>query len=126
MRKHKDTERHRRPEQSNMIRGQTTKLEEEFRCLALDCTAYFAVLVLCFCSFVFPIHFERELTMRMLFMVLSMLLVDDKIADRLWESSKVVDELVKAPDSDIPKDLLGKAECVAVIPGLKKAAFGVG
>ena len=64
--------------------------------------------------------------MRMLFMVLSMLLVDDKIADRLWESSKVVDELVKAPDSDIPQDLLRKAECVAVIPGLKKAAFGVG
>jgi len=62
----------------------------------------------------------------MLFMVLSMLLVDDKIADRLWESSKVVDELVKAPDSDIPQDLLRKAECVAVIPGLKKAAFGVG
>src|SRR5215831_19053854 len=62
----------------------------------------------------------------MLFMVLSMLLADDKIADRLWESSKVVDELVKAPDADIPTDLLKKAECVAVIPGLKKAAFGVG
>src|ERR1043165_2316864 len=52
--------------------------------------------------------------------------VDDKIADRLWESSKVVDELIKAPDSDIPKDLLRKAECVAVIPGLKKAALGFG
>jgi lipid-binding SYLF domain-containing protein len=51
---------------------------------------------------------------------------DDKIADRLWEASKVVDELVKAPDSDIPKDLLKKAECVAVIPGLKKAALGFG
>jgi lipid-binding SYLF domain-containing protein len=55
-----------------------------------------------------------------------MLLVDDKIADRLWESSKVVDELIKAPDSDIPLDLLKKAECVAVIPGLKKAALGIG
>src|SRR3989475_4390175 len=52
--------------------------------------------------------------------------IDDKIADRLWESSKVVDELIKAPDSDIPKDLLKKAECVAVVPGLKKAAFGFG
>src|SRR5262245_20155486 len=59
-------------------------------------------------------------------MILSMLLVDDKIADRLWESSKVVEELIKAPDSDIPKDLVRKAECVAVIPGLKKAAFGIG
>ena len=52
--------------------------------------------------------------------------IDDKIADRLWEASKVLDELVNAPDADIPKDLLKKAECVAVIPGLKKAAFGFG
>jgi len=59
-------------------------------------------------------------------MMLSLLVADDKIADRLWESSKVVDELVQAPDSDIPKDILRKAECVAVIPALKKAAFGFG
>src|SRR5215467_5974663 len=52
--------------------------------------------------------------------------VDDKVADRLYEASKVVDELVKAADSDIPKDLLKKAQCVAVIPGLKKAALGIG
>jgi hypothetical protein len=62
--------------------------------------------------------------MPVLFMILSMLLVDDKIADRLWESSKVVEELIKAPDADIPLDLLKKAECVAVIPGLKKARWG--
>jgi len=29
--------------------------------------------------------------------------IEDKIADRLWESSKVVDELIQAPDSEIPK-----------------------
>src|SRR5438128_10458511 len=52
--------------------------------------------------------------------------IDDKIADRLWEASKVVDELIKAPDSDIPRDLLKRATCVAVIPGLKKAALGFG
>jgi lipid-binding SYLF domain-containing protein len=64
--------------------------------------------------------------MRIALLVFSMLLVDEKIADRLWESSKVVDELVQAPDSDIPRDLLKKAECVGVIPGLKKAALGFG
>src|SRR5215831_6700949 len=64
--------------------------------------------------------------MRSLFMVIAMLLVDEKVADRLWESSKVVDELVKAPDSDISKDILRRAECIAVIPGLKKAALGFG
>jgi lipid-binding SYLF domain-containing protein len=64
--------------------------------------------------------------MRTLLVMFSMLLIDDKIADRLYESSKVIDELIKAPDSDVPKDLLRKAECVAVIPGLKKAALGFG
>src|SRR5438552_11528304 len=52
--------------------------------------------------------------------------IDDKIADRLWESSKVVDELIQAPDSEIPKPLLKRAQCVAVVPGLKKAALGFG
>ncbi len=52
--------------------------------------------------------------------------VDEKIADRLWEASKVVDELLNAPDSDVSKDLVKRAECVAVIPGMKKAAFGFG
>ena len=30
------------------------------------------------------------------------------------------------PDKGIPQDLLAKAQCVVVIPGLKKAAFVVG
>lgn len=64
--------------------------------------------------------------MRILVLALSFLMIDDKIADRLWEASKVVDELVKAPDSDIPRELFKRAECVAVIPGLKKAALGFG
>ena len=62
----------------------------------------------------------------MVLIALPAVAVDDKVADRLFEASKVVDELIKAPDSDIPKDLLKKAECVAVIPGLKKAALGIG
>src|SRR5580704_14972443 len=52
--------------------------------------------------------------------------LDDKVADRLWSSSTVLDELVKAPDGGIPKELLKRAECVAVIPDMKKAAIGVG
>jgi lipid-binding SYLF domain-containing protein len=64
--------------------------------------------------------------MAILLFVLPAGAIDDKIADRLWEASKVVDELIKAPDSGIPKDLLKRAQCVAVIPGLKKAALGFG
>jgi SH3 domain-containing YSC84-like protein 1 len=52
--------------------------------------------------------------------------LEDKVADRLWESARVIDELIKGPDSGIPKDLLKKANCVAVIPAVKKAAFGFG
>jgi lipid-binding SYLF domain-containing protein len=52
--------------------------------------------------------------------------IDDKIADRLWTSSKVLDELVNAPDGGVPADLMKRAECVAVIPGVKKAAIGFG
>jgi lipid-binding SYLF domain-containing protein len=37
-----------------------------------------------------------------------------------------LDELVNAPDAGVPKELLRRAECVAVIPAVKKAAFGVG
>jgi len=51
---------------------------------------------------------------------------DDKIADRLWESAKILDELTNAPDAGIPKELLKRAECVAVIPAVKKAALGIG
>ena len=52
--------------------------------------------------------------------------LDDKVADRLFESAKTLDELVNAPDGGIPADLLKKAECVAAIPAVKKAALGFG
>jgi lipid-binding SYLF domain-containing protein len=52
--------------------------------------------------------------------------LDDKVADRFWEAAKVMDESVKGPDAGIPKELLKKADCVAVIPAVKKAAFGFG
>jgi lipid-binding SYLF domain-containing protein len=52
--------------------------------------------------------------------------LSEKVADRLFEASKVLDELVNAPDGGIPKNLLHNAECVAVIPGVKKLALGFG
>ena len=38
----------------------------------------------------------------------------------------MLDELIKEPDAGIPKDLLKHAECVAVIPSVKKGALGFG
>jgi SH3 domain-containing YSC84-like protein 1 len=43
---------------------------------------------------------------------------------RLNESAVILDELRRAPD--VPDDLWEKAECVVVIPSMKKAAFIVG
>ena len=33
---------------------------------------------------------------------------------------------MSAPDKGIPRDLLDKAHCVVIVPGLKKAVFIVG
>ena len=48
-----------------------------------------------------------------------------KEEDRLRACATVLKEIVGIPD-DLPKDLLDKAECVIVFPGVKKVAVGVG
>ena len=45
---------------------------------------------------------------------------------RLTESATIITEMRTASDSGIPQDLWNKAECVVVIPSLKKAAFVFG
>jgi lipid-binding SYLF domain-containing protein len=47
-------------------------------------------------------------------------------AARLDVSATVLTEIMSTPDKSIPLDLLEKAHCIAVIPGLKKGAFIVG
>ena len=46
--------------------------------------------------------------------------------ERLAASAEVFQEVMSTPDKGIPQDLLAKAQCVIVVPGLKKAAFVVG
>jgi lipid-binding SYLF domain-containing protein len=50
----------------------------------------------------------------------------DTAAERLAESALVVKEIMAAPDKGIPADLLAKAKCVVIVPGLKKAGLVVG
>jgi lipid-binding SYLF domain-containing protein len=45
---------------------------------------------------------------------------------RLQEASAVVSEMMGMPDKGIPQSVLEKAQCIVVVPGLKKAAFIVG
>jgi len=42
---------------------------------------------------------------------------------RLRSAASVFHEMVSAPDKGIPRDLLEKAQCVIIVPGLKKAGF---
>src|ERR1700731_5387835 len=49
----------------------------------------------------------------------------NKEQKRLEECGVVMQEVLNIPDS-IPHDLLEKAECVIVVPSVKKLAFGIG
>src|SRR5947209_4569479 len=50
---------------------------------------------------------------------------DDREKDRVKDAGVVLKEILNIPD-DIPQDLLDKAECVIVLPSVKKGAFGIG
>ncbi len=47
-------------------------------------------------------------------------------AKRLDEAAAVLTENMSAPDKGIPQDLLNKAACIVIVPGLKKGAFVIG
>jgi SH3 domain-containing YSC84-like protein 1 len=50
---------------------------------------------------------------------------NEKEQDRVKDSGDVLKEILNIPEN-IPQDLLDKAECIIVLPSVKKAAFGVG
>jgi lipid-binding SYLF domain-containing protein len=47
-------------------------------------------------------------------------------AKRLSQAGVILTELRDAPDKGIPENLWSKAQCVVVIPSMKKAAYGSG
>ncbi len=49
-----------------------------------------------------------------------------KYQERLNDSTELLSEVMSAPDKSIPQDLLNKAACIVLVPGLKKGAFIVG
>jgi len=50
---------------------------------------------------------------------------DEREEDRVKDAGDVLKEILNIPD-DIPQDLLDKAECVVILPSVKKGAFGIG
>jgi lipid-binding SYLF domain-containing protein len=50
---------------------------------------------------------------------------NQKEQERVKDSGDVLKEILNIPD-DIPQDLLDKAECLVILPSVKKGAFGIG
>src|SRR5947207_10731207 len=48
------------------------------------------------------------------------------IAKRLNSSASVLDEIMGTPDKGIPKDILGDAKCIVVVPSMINIAVGIG
>jgi lipid-binding SYLF domain-containing protein len=46
-----------------------------------------------------------------------------KVDDRLDASADALTDMMRASDQGIPQDLIDKARCVVVVPGMKKAGF---
>jgi lipid-binding SYLF domain-containing protein len=46
--------------------------------------------------------------------------------DRLDTAATVINEIMAAPDKGVPEEILGSAQCVAVVPSLLKGGFVVG
>ena len=51
---------------------------------------------------------------------------ESKATDRVQAAADVLNQIESAPDSGIPREILSKAECVAVVPSLLKGGFIVG
>src|SRR5579862_2967645 len=51
---------------------------------------------------------------------------ESKATDRVQAAGDVLNEIESAPDSGIPAEILGRSECVAVVPSMLKGGFIVG
>src|SRR5580698_10027463 len=61
-----------------------------------------------------------------LFLSVAAIAAAETTTERLASSADVFQEIMATPDKGIPQDLLAKAQCVIIVPGLKKGAFVVG
>jgi SH3 domain-containing YSC84-like protein 1 len=79
-------------------------------------------------------HYEKEKRGSMKYIFVTLLVTpmlmfantrSDTI-DRISDAANVFQEIMNAPDSGVPQEILEKAQCVGIIPGVKKAGFIVG
>jgi len=67
-------------------------------------------------------------TLALLALPALMLAADERIdtLKRMDAAGSVFDEIMSAPDKGIPRDITEHAQCIGVIPGLKRAGFIIG
>jgi len=51
---------------------------------------------------------------------------EDEATARINEAAKVFQEIMGTPDKGIPRELLDRAQCIGIVPGMKKAGFVIG
>ena len=56
----------------------------------------------------------------------AMLLAAETAQERLTDATNVFKEIMATPDKGIPQDLMEKAHCIVIVPGMKQAALGIG
>ncbi len=69
------------------------------------------ILVVCLCALAFAADDQTK---------------ESKAAERAQAAADVLDEIQGAPDKGIPQEVLGSAQCVAVVPSMLKGGFIVG
>src|SRR5437588_523566 len=75
------------------------------------------------------LHYHKS--MRLLVMLFTMCLgaglaLAETTQERLNDAATLFSEIMATPDRSIPQDLLQKASCIVLVPGVKKAAFVIG
>ena len=66
------------------------------------------------------------ITVSLLSLASGLLLADKATDERLANAAKAFEEIMSVPDKGIPGSVLNKAECIVVVPGMKKGGFIVG
>lgn len=68
---------------------------------------------------------KKLMTMCLLFAFVPAAFAVNEEENRVKDSGQVLSEIMNIPDN-IPQGLIDKAECLIILPSVKKAAFGVG
>jgi len=69
---------------------------------------------------------RMQILMAMMFLAGAGLLCANEVIERCEKAAVVLDEVMRTPEKAIPSDLIAKAHCVVVVPGMKKVGFGLG